>query len=153
MPFIFVRIPFTLASAQSEAWGGQEVQGAFLQTRNASLVTSSDKSRVFLELFGLVSSPARGLVLRQRSEGWRGLLSALWEMCVIFPHCFVRFLVSFADNLSTIFEELLLDLCVLISQWIITCLVFFLPTLVFFSCPAADNQCWLCLQLQGLFTC
>lgn len=44
------------------------------------------------------------------------LLSALWEICVIFPCCFVHFLVSFADNLSTIFEELLLDLCVLISQ-------------------------------------
>lgn len=63
MPFISVRTPyppaFTLAGAQSEAWGGQEVQGAFLQTRNASLVTSSDKSRVFLELFGLVLCPAK----------------------------------------------------------------------------------------------
>lgn len=69
MPFISVRIPFTLASAQSEACGGQEVQGAFLQTRNASLVTSSDKSCVFLELFGLVLCPVKGLVLRQGSEG------------------------------------------------------------------------------------
>lgn len=52
MPFISVRIPFTLASAQSEACGGQEVQGAFLQTRNAFLVTSSDKSVSFWNFLG-----------------------------------------------------------------------------------------------------
>lgn len=74
MPFISVGAPyppaFTLAGARSEARGGREVLGVCLQTRSAFLVTSSDKSHVFLELLGLVLSPAKGsVVLRQGSEG------------------------------------------------------------------------------------